>query len=279
MANVVCLLSYDAYGTVLTGNTISCVRCLVNAHWEDFLFYLCVIISYWSGAFLAQLAHRQGKWRASALAGPVFGLFGLHELTRWLTDMNSRYTIMFFSLALGIVNTATSTLDGVVTQMITGHWTKVAGQAAELFVVKCTRTKKTLAVKDKVELALSGGVIICFVSGIATAQALFRYAIDGELFPAGSFALFGVAYAIILYEHDIHERVVFAAAAKTIAAKVNKQRRFLERRSKSGLPGSRHDRSRSPKPSTSSGSNSVSPAVMRWLPSVDSACCSCSVRS
>ena len=150
-ANVVSLMIYDAFGTVLTGNTIACVRAFIDGRSNDGAFYASVVATYWVGAFVSKvLAHQ--KWRATAISPFAFVLFGLCSLARRLSE--SRYTIILFSTGIGLVNTLTATLDGVVTQMITGHWTTIAGETLLLL-----RKGKQLPRQDAVKLLVSVGVV------------------------------------------------------------------------------------------------------------------------
>ena len=52
-ANVVCLLSFDAFGTVLTGNTIKLATTLVDGDFVGAAFFALVLLTYCLGASLS----------------------------------------------------------------------------------------------------------------------------------------------------------------------------------------------------------------------------------
>lgn len=197
-ANVVTLIHYSAFGTVLTGNTIAFARNLVEQDWADAGYYASVVVTYWFGAIIAKAVVVGCKWRVRSLAPMVLVLLTVCDLGRW-QSYDNRYTIVPFVAALGLVNTATATLDGVVTQMITGHWTTIAGEFMEL-----TRKGRTLPLKDQVQLVVSLGVIFWFIAGVMVAQAVFGYAFKGDV-PVGTFCCFGGVYTLLLWEHDKQE--------------------------------------------------------------------------
>ena len=192
-ANVVCLIQFGIFASIMTGNTLSAARAFGASQAADGAYYSSVVGAYFVGVVAAQPAIVQ-KSRMSAIAPIPIALGAFTDLARWASG-GSRYGALVLMPMLGFVNAVTQSVDGVATHLYTGHWTRV-GQSLHVLVTKGWR-----AGKHSAQLSVSLSVIAAFFVGAVSSQAFFLAVFDGDV-PFGTSAVIGLIYAILLVLRD-----------------------------------------------------------------------------
>ena len=202
-----CYNSFQAYGTMMTGNNMKIAKSITNKEPKSIAFYSAVTLSYFFGCFIAKLVPPKKNlpgWRLPylrmALCPFVFVLFALCELIRGLTG--SRWCLLLFTTALGVVNTACQEMDGVLCQFVTGHLGKLAEGSAQLL----RDGRKSFSRQDTERMIVSAAVYFWMLAGVLVMELIYflieDVAIRGAADPPGTWLIFGTLFGILLWEHD-----------------------------------------------------------------------------
>ncbi len=146
-ANVGCMVRYDAYGTMMTGNAIKMVLHLAFGRIAGFIYFLVVIVVYGLGVEAYRILDilLAGRSSATMFAPIVFVLFVLTDVVGAVTDYGEiRYIclltrdewsadeilqgwkkngpMLFMSAAYGVVNAMSWDVTRYCTNGITGYF-------------------------------------------------------------------------------------------------------------------------------------------------------------
>ncbi|CAK9045465.1 Uncharacterized protein SCF082_LOCUS25705 [Durusdinium trenchii] len=130
-ADVVSLVRYQAFSSILTGNVIYLGRVSVTPQADDKhtgWFYVAVCLTFMIGSFMQRLCELAWPNRGGSIAAvPLVGLMMISEVLYLITDWQYheqvlRWTVVFVSPLFGVVSAACSTgRMGTHTTMVTGH--------------------------------------------------------------------------------------------------------------------------------------------------------------
>jgi len=160
-ANVGCMIRYDAYATMMTGNALKMVLHLAMGRVAGFVYFMVAIAVYGLGVEVYRVLDvlLAGRSTATMFAPIVFVLFVLTDVVGVLTDYGEiRYIcllvrdewstdeilqgwkkngpMLFMTLAYGVVNTLSWDVTRYVTNGITGYFQQMGVSLANnLFIV------------------------------------------------------------------------------------------------------------------------------------------------
>ena len=198
-ADVLCLLRYGAFGTMMTGNTMFLAQSVVLARWTLVGFYAAVIGAFCAGqAFYRAVDRVVAKGTSGTSVAPA--VLALSFLQDGLgSAFPGRWHVALLSAELGIVCGLANDVDGVVVNMVTGHIQRVANAAFDFAVrdeVRDRQFRQSCAVLFSFFLGVCGGTL-------ATARGR-AYRARNAFLPV--FSPLGLAFAALLCLHDRHVR-------------------------------------------------------------------------
>ena len=209
-ADVISLVRYQAFASILTGNVVWLARVLVSYGPEDkhsCWYYLAIVCSLGFGAFLHRLCELIRPNRGGSIASVPLAVFMLSaEVLYLITDCYfnaaeiiqcesaylQRWTVVGIAPMFGVVASACSTGRlGAHTTMVTGHILKLVGALAKMLF------GKELAMKEKANMCMSVMVIAGTVAGACLgAWAVQKFDYHLLLFPVP------VLLTVLLWLHD-----------------------------------------------------------------------------
>ncbi|CAJ1390226.1 unnamed protein product [Effrenium voratum] len=168
-ADVVSLMRYHSFASILTGNVIMLCRAMVDpqTNGHHFSFYLALCASFAVGAFLHRLCENWWPNRGGSLAAVPFTVLMLGVETWYLvTDEDAiyddpvlRWSVVLVSPIFGVIAAACSTgRMGTHTTMVTGHVLTMSGVLGNLPFKKLTE-------QDVKKVIMSGMVLAGTVCG------------------------------------------------------------------------------------------------------------------
>ena len=216
--NVMCLLKYRTFGTMMTGNTIWLAQSIVRRRWTDMGFYIAVILSFCFGNLLFRAVNFLLRIpRAATRLAPVCVVLTVAQDA----VIASRWAVLLLSGVLGLVTALANDYDGVVCNMVTGHIARCADAIFQSTTVGLSKKERQLA-------RASATVLLTFCLGVSCATVLvLRHSLDKpKPFQPPIFSPLGLVFAALLLLHDSHIQdlrqtappalmTCFKAAAKT----------------------------------------------------------------
>ena len=243
--NILTILRHSAYGTFLTGNTINAASALSKVDLVSVGFYYTVIACYLLGQALYRVIDTRlyARTSAGAVAPLVFLLYTLTDVIDFLTTDGafsrgdadalgaSRWSVLPIAVGAGCVSACGAHLDGVVTNMITGHYATIVGSYASYYA-----QGRQLAHARKRACIVSIGCVIVFTAGAALSAVIAHNAgTDWQMTALGVLA--AVLLAIHDYVHkDTLDRLKRERRRKLMAKNLNiaKFAKRLQSRAKAG---------------------------------------------
>eukprot|EP00947_MAST-08B_sp_MAST-8B-sp1_P003116 g3116.t1 len=192
-ADVLTMLRYFAFATVMTGNSIYLVEAIARGCWHDVMVYTLLIFAFALGvvtyraisrAMATRWFRRRVKnWRigpATVIAPIVLLMYLTADLAYYggdnagdkhfhcgKTPRAGVWGILPVTYAMGAVNSVSVTVDKTTTNSITGHILKVS--AITYDTIRATWFGGAeVPVADKSKLVVSLGVILMLLTGIGT---------------------------------------------------------------------------------------------------------------
>lgn len=202
-ADVVCMLRFGAFGTMMTGNAIFLARSLGLRHWDEVQFFSLTIAFYVVGVLVYRaldycLDHRTS---AMALAPIVVFCFLMVDLLGYYsptpipapTPNLNRWHVWPVAVAMGAVNAVSMNVDGVVTNSITGNVMKVTLAAFD----RCVGIDH--GEDHNRQMLLTLGVILSLLAGVLCSASVNAFT---ELLRGLHMIPVAVAFAMLLWMHD-----------------------------------------------------------------------------
>ncbi|KAJ8607872.1 hypothetical protein CTAYLR_008900 [Chrysophaeum taylorii] len=210
-SNVLCLLQYTTFGTMLTGNSIYWAQALAERRFSDAGFYASVIGAFCVGQTTFRFVDaRRGPGAATAVSPVVFALALAQDALDFAFPASDRWHVLLLSTILGIVCALANDVDGTVVNMVTGHIQRTAAALFDLFGLGRRDAETLESLKDSSAVFLSFFLGVC-CGTLAVERGLYR---RHDTF-APAFTPLGLAFASLLCLHDRHVR---ARLAHTCAA-------------------------------------------------------------
>ena len=199
-SNVLCLIKYRTFGTMMTGNTLYFGQNLVLGKWVDAAYYGSVIVSFVTGSLLYKLVDwKSPKKRAATMLAPFCLAM---TVTQDALVSEGRWPVMLVTCVLGVMTSVSNDYDGIVTNVVTSHIQKFTVKMFDN-VVKPT----SLDDKTKADMRTSGLVIAAFFSGVCFGTAVARLVNIPNRHPPFQppvFTPLGIVFAGLLLLHDKH---------------------------------------------------------------------------
>ena len=205
-ANAVSFEYYRAYATMMTGNWINFGFAVGEGRGWDALFYLVVIACFVSGHSMYRfvssphLFPRFCRHSSSALSPFILILCIIQDM--WLNFGpidQARYVITLLALALGMVTSAASVINGVTCNMFTGHTTQITDAVCDALFLEAplSNKKKKTAFRSVI-------LILIFLSGVIWGTILKRWVYTSLPEDAFNpvFTPLGVIMAVLMCMHD-----------------------------------------------------------------------------
>lgn len=189
-SHVICFKRYQCYAAMMTGNVVNFAVALADSNLSEAKFRLSMIGSYFAGTICSRLIERRevykqdkDKQHHKIVATIVVGMFAIVDK---MPD-DQKMKLFLLSAAYGIVYaTANQALNSIVTQLMTGHITKLGtGVADRLRSANRCWNEGTL---------MSCCILCSFTIGCTLGARIFVF-IDNE---EPVFTVIGVIYAILL---------------------------------------------------------------------------------
>lgn len=205
-SDVLCLLQYQAFGTMMTGNTIFLAQSLVQRHPVDALFYASLIVCFSLGQILYQTVDSRVSRGAATLLSPVvFGLTLVEDMLVYIFP-NSRFPLCLLGTVLGLVTALATEIDGVVVNVVTGH---------------IQRITKAIYLRKREDVSVA--VLFSFFLGVCGATVLVESGVYDNNKPLPIFTPLGTVFGLLFCLHDKHVRETITQIAQ------NTPRRLLSR--------------------------------------------------
>ncbi|KAK1738382.1 hypothetical protein QTG54_011051 [Skeletonema marinoi] len=186
-SHVICIKRFQVYNAMMTGNIIGFGVALAEGNMSEAKFRLSLLGSFFSGTICARSLQSRSLCRDNkhhkVVAPLAFGMFAIADRI----PENHKKKLVLLSAAFGLVYaTANHTLNATITQLMTGHITKLGA-----------------AISDRV-----GSANRCFNSGTATSFSILTSftigcALGARIFLAVGqekpiFTIIGAIYAVLL---------------------------------------------------------------------------------
>mmetsp|Transcript_9047 Transcript_9047/g.20009 ORF Transcript_9047/g.20009 Transcript_9047/m.20009 type:complete len:293 (-) Transcript_9047:361-1239(-) len=182
---------FKTFATMLTGNTLWASLAVAEKRIIDALYYISVIASYMIGIGVFQcvnIRYRRQSMRICAAIIPV--LFALGDVAISVATPNRRLWIpvLIFSNAFGIINSVATEFSGTLTNVTTGHLTKLTTLIVKYFRQGTVGQNKssTFSVYQNIS------VVMGFCGGATFAGSMLK---RGLLTGIGTFTTIGVCYS------------------------------------------------------------------------------------
>jgi hypothetical protein len=129
--NVICLLRYAAYATMMTGNILMAANAVTtgnisHAHdgnvFPDLLFYMLIIVAHYCGLFLHSLVSMQQMSYTMLINGPIVLVYTF--VTEYMSangTVPERWATFPVALCFGLQSAVTHQVIGFATILATGH--------------------------------------------------------------------------------------------------------------------------------------------------------------
>lgn len=202
-ANVLCLLQYESFGTMMTGNTMFLAQNLVLGHWVSVGFYASLIASFCIGqSIFRAIDLRLPAGRAATFVAPLALLLAvLQDVLALMHPSTARWHLALLSCILGMVCGLANEIDGVVVNMVTGHIQKIANMLFDFVTSTHLDATRSAALKT------SSAVLASFFAGVCGGTL----AVEGRAYASSQvfvpmFTPLGLAFAGLLCLHDHHVR-------------------------------------------------------------------------
>jgi uncharacterized membrane protein YoaK (UPF0700 family) len=216
----ICFRKYGCFPNMMTGNTVRCMSFLADNHPGQALFYAGLIMSYTAGGALFeavdwyqkkkspnQLSSNENQKSKSSTLEQIarigLGIFCFSDLTAKRMAPFDRAVLIPMAIGYGMINAAgmDALEGGVVTNAITGHYTKLGlgfGERLMLWNEDMDGKPSTAATKP---LSTSVRAVAVFASSIVVTGWVYRWiqatpGIQRFLPPMGT--SFGIMYAFLL---------------------------------------------------------------------------------
>ena len=223
-SNVLCYHKFQCYATMMTGNIVTMSMFLAEQNWGEALWRCTLVACYLIGSSLVRaielqcqkctttttttsssdssgaLVSQQRKQHYKVIAPIVAAIFAIAEKLL-SSSTSSSYKIVVPMLALGYgmtYATANRALDATMTQLLTGHITKLGTLFSDYTFGRSSAAASAVeshpSSGKKKEAIMSSCILSSFVFGGIVGSRLLSLVATG--FP--HFALLGLIYALVL---------------------------------------------------------------------------------
>jgi uncharacterized membrane protein YoaK (UPF0700 family) len=210
VSEAICFRRFGCFPNMMTGNTVRSMSFLADLEFEKAFFHAVLIGSYVGGGGLFSnldaLVTKTNKTNKlpndSKATLPLVATTGLilfcgSDLLNLVTS-NARAGLPILALGYGMINAATLSVVGTVTNAVTGHWTKVGLGIGDYLVNH--QQQQGLSSKGLFR-SISAGCVVAFSlsvvgTGIVFNRIMARPAWLAIMPPFGT--SFGVLYALLL---------------------------------------------------------------------------------
>ena len=209
--NMICTIRFQAFATMLTGNSIYFARSIVKGDASRARFYLVMIFSYASGAFGTRAVDHLGGKSNQAVAVLVVISAVVVDVAATVTptDAWDAWYAWLIAFAMGAVNTVSTQVTGVTASSVTGNISKVSCALSDACFGKLERSAR--------ETAQTCAFQVCFFFlGVAVGAAVIGVEdfwdrhldtdIKAEDMAAISFTLLAMPMAGLLLVFDLRNR-------------------------------------------------------------------------
>ncbi len=206
-ANIGCMMRFDAFGTMMTGNSLQMALLFAQGKWQGFLYYLSLVVAYVVGVLLYRVLDIAMGERSTPtrIAPVVFAMFLLTDAISWVADyaqssyfwctdalspwLEERYMqewrkngpVIPLSIGFGMVNALSMDVTRYVTNAVTGNYQKIGmSLGSNLFILLAKLAgDRGAAFDDSVSIGFSKdfrmplALVISFSLGCVLAAALF----------------------------------------------------------------------------------------------------------
>ena len=206
-ANIGCMMRFDAFGTMMTGNSLQMALLFAQGKWQGFLYYVSLVVAYVYGVLLYRVLDiAMGERSTPTRVAPVvFALFLLTDVISWAVDYaESSYfwctetespwseemrsqewrknsPVIPLSVGFGMVNALSMDVTRYVTNAVTGNYQKIGmSLGSNLFILLAKLLgDRGAAFDDSVSIGFSKdfrmplALVVSFSLGCVLAAALF----------------------------------------------------------------------------------------------------------
>ena len=196
-ANVVSLMRFGGFGSMMTGNLLFFSRSIVMAKWSDTYYYMALIGSYMLGFVLYRVVivathfHHPSSVAALLVFLLLLATDVMNNAMQESTEL--RFIFCFASAGLGCVNAVAMIVTGLTTHLMTLSLQKTVMLAIDLGLGVGIRANKVAAIMEPLALVCS------HVAGTVVGAALTFRAHLVEW----SFTPLAFSFAVVLFAHDI----------------------------------------------------------------------------
>lgn len=168
-ADLAMFSQWKTFGSMMTGNTMWCAKACVEQRWVDVLYYITVILSYWTGLAIFRVSQTSSApdeststltstpsahlRRMARRVATVFGLAGLLVVrsataksllgrTTMTMAVGKWIPALLVASGFGMANAVGSDTASTMTFVVTGHMTTLVNTITDLFVAEKDANKE-----------------------------------------------------------------------------------------------------------------------------------------
>lgn len=195
-SDVVCIRRFHCYTSMMTGNIITMSVAIAERNWIEVMWKLSLVTCFFIGTCAARTIYSVFPLNRDSAKDPakhqhlkyvaafVFALFVLYDLL----PGNQRWAVTLLALAYGMVySSANQALDATITQLMTGHITKLGTAISDRFLGPCRQWNKGTLMS----LCIVSSFVIGVIFGVGVSTSSFGK--DGPFF-----TLLGFLYSLTL---------------------------------------------------------------------------------
>jgi len=148
-SDVLCFQRFHCYAAMMTGNIVALSIAMAEQHSRDVLWRLTLIFGYLTGVIAAKSTdswcQRKGKETCRTLAPVILAIFAIGDrliqssagiISDKIKWEKRKWFMSILAVGYGIVySTANQALNGTITNLLTGHLTKLGNAAYNRYVI------------------------------------------------------------------------------------------------------------------------------------------------
>ena len=209
--NTLTILRHSEFVTVLTGNTISAAWAIARSDLTRLAFAYTVIMCYLIGQALYRVIDNKlyDRTSAAAVAPVVLVFYVLTDVLDYMTtdfgraDANAReahcWNLLPVAVGGGCVSACSTHLDGVITNMVTGHYNNMVNSFATYY----TNKRRLPHAKKKACLVSVMCIFVFSVAALLFASIAVYAGTDWQL------TMLGLFVSVLLILHDsVHKDTI-----------------------------------------------------------------------
>jgi uncharacterized membrane protein YoaK (UPF0700 family) len=196
-ADVALFLRFQSFATMMTGNGLWLCKAMVEQRHRDALYYTSVIFSYVVGLTIFRKTDLTLKQRTMPVcAGLVAALFVLSDVALIRSGGNKWIPMMLLAAGFGIINSVGTEVAGTLTNVVTGHLTKLTHQVVDRLF---SRQRKPI---NQPVLMQNLTVTFGFLAGAFLACLVRRNSFLPRTFPY-EWSVLGILYGLLFVWQDM----------------------------------------------------------------------------